>query len=112
MPFEDAAIDQFSHLYGFDEYEDALEESREKIPEPFSVQRDGQRYCAFDGCEKSIKWHYWSKVKATGWFLQKNGAIWCPDHVPEWVEEWRETQRLKKEWREPQRLKKERADGA
>jgi hypothetical protein len=24
-----------------------------------------------------------------GWFLQRNGDAWCPDHIPDWVVEWR-----------------------
>lgn len=23
------------------------------------------------------------------WFFMKDGTAFCPDHIPEWVEEWR-----------------------
>lgn len=37
----------------------------------------------------------WDIIKAgeAGWFFQKDGTTWCPEHTPEWVEEWRARQR-------------------
>lgn len=45
--------------------------------------------CQHDGCERSIKDHRWGKTKADGWFQQRDGILWCPEHVPEWVAGWR-----------------------
>lgn len=45
--------------------------------------------CAHDGCAASIPNHQWGKIKADGWFGQKDGTVWCPAHVPAWVAEWR-----------------------
>lgn len=46
-------------------------------------------HCSHEGCEASVKNHYWGKVKADDWFFQKTGEAWCPEHIPEWVETWR-----------------------
>ena len=34
----------------------------------------------------------WDNIRAVdnGWFLQKSGETWCPQHTPDWVEKWRE----------------------
>lgn len=48
--------------------------------------------CTHEGCTAGgFKDHYWGRVRAhdAGWFIQKNGDTWCPEHIPEWVEEWR-----------------------
>lgn len=47
--------------------------------------------CSEPECDQSIRDHYWSKVRAgdRGWFFQKSGESWCPDHNPPWVAEWR-----------------------
>lgn len=45
--------------------------------------------CADPGCEAEIKDHAWGRIKADGWFQQRNGDVWCPDHIPDWVEAWR-----------------------
>lgn len=47
--------------------------------------------CAWPGCEAQYKDHRWGSIKAhaAGWFIQKDGTAWCPDHVPDWVEAWR-----------------------
>lgn len=51
--------------------------------------------CAEPGCEAEHKADHWNAIKAVegGWFLQKNGDRWCPEHVPSWVPAWRERQR-------------------
>lgn len=55
------------------------------------MSRAGRRSCAEPGCEKSIPDHYWGRVKdGDGWFQQRNGDVWCPDHIPGWVEAWRQ----------------------
>jgi hypothetical protein len=54
--------------------------------------RDGLVHCSADGCDATVPDHYWGKVKAAGWFFQRNGDAWCPEHVPEWVAEWRSRQ--------------------
>lgn len=42
-------------------------------------------------CDRTVPGHRWGKIKAQdqGWFFAKDGAAFCPEHVPEWVEEWR-----------------------
>lgn len=45
--------------------------------------------CSADECERSFKNHRWGRIKAQGWFQQKDGRNWCPDHLPPWVEAWR-----------------------
>jgi hypothetical protein len=47
--------------------------------------------CSEPGCTASYVPHKWGSINAykAGWFLQKNGKDWCPDHIPEWVDEWR-----------------------
>jgi NTP pyrophosphatase (non-canonical NTP hydrolase) len=30
------------------------------------------------------------RAQTAGWFMQRNGDHWCPEHVPDWVEGWRE----------------------
>ena len=44
--------------------------------------------CAKKGCEATIKNHRWGRTKSD-WFEQKDGRVWCPEHTPAWVEEWR-----------------------
>lgn len=42
-----------------------------------------------ENAERASKW---DQIRAhdVGWFFFKSGDIYCPDHVPEWVQEWRE----------------------
>ena len=44
-------------------------------------------------CEASIPDHAWGRIKASDWFFSKDGKSYCPAHVPEWVEAWRERKR-------------------
>lgn len=50
--------------------------------------------CAYPSCSAKIKADHWNKKKAQkeGWFLQRTGESWCPNHNPPWVEEWRAKQ--------------------
>lgn len=54
----------------------------------------GMSKCSHEGCENEFKAHAWGAIKASskGWFLQKNGDKWCPDHTPEWLAAWRAKQ--------------------
>ena len=45
--------------------------------------------CSADGCEAKVANHRWGHIKAAGWFFQKTGEAWCPDHTPDWVTAWR-----------------------
>lgn len=45
--------------------------------------------CAERGCAASVPDHYWGLVKAEGWFFQRDGSAWCPQHIPPWVAGWR-----------------------
>lgn len=44
--------------------------------------------CSAEECTKTIKNHAWARIKSD-WFQQKDGKVWCPEHTPEWVDEWR-----------------------
>lgn len=37
----------------------------------------------------------WDVIRAgnEGWFFQKGGISYCPEHVPDWVPAWRERQK-------------------
>lgn len=45
--------------------------------------------CEEETCETFIKDHAWGKIKAEGWFIKKDNTVWCPEHIPEWVADWR-----------------------
>jgi hypothetical protein len=46
--------------------------------------------CSEPTCTASVKNHRWGKTKATGWFFSRTGTEnWCPEHLPDWVIEWR-----------------------
>lgn len=47
--------------------------------------------CAEPGCTNTHKKDRWNTTKAheKGWFFQKDGTAYCPDHTPEWVAKWR-----------------------
>ena len=47
--------------------------------------------CAYPGCTNGYKTHRWNDIKAhdAGWFQQKDGRSWCPEHIPDWVVQWR-----------------------
>lgn len=51
--------------------------------------------CSAPDCSTSHKSSKWDNRKADkhGWFHQRNGDSWCPEHVPEWLETWRAKQR-------------------
>lgn len=48
--------------------------------------------CSEPGCDATRKNHQWGAIKAhaAGWFEQKDGQSWCPEHTPPWVAAWRE----------------------
>lgn len=53
--------------------------------------------CTQKGCARSVRLnHKWDHIKAQseGWFFQKDGSSWCPEHTPDWVEEWRKRVRV------------------
>lgn len=54
--------------------------------------------CSAEDCEASFVAHKWGSIKAhdEGWFLQKDGTVYCPKHTPDWVKEWREKQTKEK----------------
>lgn len=45
--------------------------------------------CDAEGCKARVRDHAWGVIKADGWFFQKNGDSWCPDHIPDWYWEWK-----------------------
>lgn len=50
--------------------------------------------CSGEGCEATVPNHYWGRVTASSaWFFQKDGRAWCPEHLPEWVADWRRLKR-------------------
>lgn len=57
--------------------------------------------CLRDGCPASFPGSKWDTMQAQreGWFFPKehNGVRgWCPEHLPEWVAEWRARQAAKR----------------
>ena len=40
----------------------------------------------------------WDNIKKAdeGWFIGRDGNIWCPNHLPEWVGPWREMRDISK----------------
>lgn len=48
--------------------------------------------CRKTNCQNDYFPDKWGKMEATrkGWFIHRNGSAWCPDHIPDWVVEWRE----------------------
>lgn len=50
--------------------------------------------CAHPGCETNHPSSRFddSKAVSEGWFHQRDGTAWCPEHLPEWVAEWRAKQ--------------------
>lgn len=55
--------------------------------------------CTKEECPKTYMPHHWGTKEAgrAGWFLQRNGDAWCPDHTPDWVDEWRAKKKAKEE---------------
>lgn len=53
--------------------------------------RAPDKQCAAEGCDRTFRDHQWGQTKAhnEGWFHQRDGRSWCPEHTPEWVAEWR-----------------------
>jgi len=47
--------------------------------------------CSAPDCEAKVPNHYWGRVKkGAGWFFSKDESdAWCPQHLPEWVPQWR-----------------------
>ena len=51
---------------------------------------DGRVVCEHDECDASYHTHKWDAIKeGENWFQQKDGTAWCPQHIPDWVAEWR-----------------------
>jgi hypothetical protein len=63
------------------------------------THESGTRSCAKEECPKFFPDHMWGNRQAQreGWFMQRNGLAWCPDHNPDWVAEWRAKRNSKKE---------------
>lgn len=45
--------------------------------------------CQHPDCTAEIPDHKWGQIRAEGWFRQRDGTVWCPLHVPDWVPQWR-----------------------
>lgn len=48
--------------------------------------------CKNEECTESFdSGSRWDDQRASnlGWFFQRNGDVWCPEHTPDWVAEWR-----------------------
>jgi hypothetical protein len=48
--------------------------------------------CAEPECETTRRSNSaWDDIRAhdAGWFAQKDGTQWCPEHTPAWVAAWR-----------------------
>ena len=54
------------------------------------------RKCAEKNCGNFYKDHRWGHIKAhdEGWFFSKTSKkAWCPDHIPNWVKQYRENKK-------------------
>lgn len=51
----------------------------------------GTKVCAAKDCTRYFVDDRWGHIRASdeGWFIQRNGTVWCPDDIPSWVTEWR-----------------------
>lgn len=45
--------------------------------------------CSEDGCPASVANNRWAKIHSVGWFFMRDGSAYCPEHLPEWLAEWR-----------------------
>lgn len=54
----------------------------------YSVKKE----CKFEQCEQFFmvgsRWDN-QRAQNLGWFFQRNGDVWCPVHIPDWVAGWR-----------------------
>lgn len=60
--------------------------------------------CAESGCDATHRdRHQWDQGEAAkkGWFFQKDGKRWCPEHNPPWVAEWRARKAAEKAAQDP-----------
>jgi hypothetical protein len=46
--------------------------------------------CSHDGCSNGTKVNRWAKIRAQdeGWYFQRNGSLWCPEHRPSFAPAW------------------------
>lgn len=56
--------------------------------------------CANPSCNNTMGSHALAVIKTSGWFHQRDGTSWCPEHIPEWVAKWREDKAESKARRE------------
>jgi hypothetical protein len=49
------------------------------------------RICKEKSCQEFFNSSRFDAIRAkeAGWFEQKNGDVWCPAHIPDWVAGWR-----------------------
>lgn len=59
--------------------------------DPFNHGNVQPKKCSKEECSKTFTPHLWGTREAqrAGWFLQRNGDAWCPEHNPDWVAAWR-----------------------
>ena len=59
-----------------------------------SYSRENPTRCSTEGCTASHPSSHWDSVRADreGWFHQKDGTTYCPEHRPAWVDGWRARQ--------------------
>lgn len=50
--------------------------------------RAADELCSHEDCDATIRGHIWGYIRS-GWFFQKDGQQFCPEHTPDWVAEWR-----------------------
>ena len=48
--------------------------------------------CHAYGCRNVHAKNKWAthQAQTKGWFFQKDGKAYCPEHTPDWVKSWRE----------------------
>lgn len=58
------------------------------------MSRDTPLKC--EGCDKTVQDNKWAKIRAEGWFFERGGKAYCPDHRPEWYDDWQAEKLMRK----------------
>ena len=56
-----------------------------------SYASENPTVCAQPRCTQTVGGSKWDRIRASkaGWFFGLDGNAYCPEHVPNWVAEWR-----------------------
>jgi len=51
--------------------------------------------CCVPGCTNETVANKWADIQSA-WFFMKDGSAYCPEHIPDWVADWRRNKELMK----------------